>query len=186
MHGIVSLLDKQYDQKVKSLWSELEESCELKGVLETPFPHFSWQVADGYEEDGIEQTLISLSREIEPFEINAVGVGVFSGDTGVLPVIYIPVLRKQVLNMNHRLIWSKLECCAVNPKELYHAYNWMPHITLAYKDVTKEKLGCAMKLLGYKEINWKIPINNIAHVFLNEGETGKLKNKLELKGQNDN
>ena len=186
MHAIVSLLDKKHNELVRSLWAELKMECGLMGVDVTAFPHFSWQVADGYEDDGIEQTLNSLAEEIAPFEINVVGVGVFSGDSGVLPVIYIPGLREQVLNFNHRLIWNRLESCAVNPKELYHAYNWMPHITLAYKDVTKDKLGCAMKLLGYREINWKIPINNISHVYLNEGETGKLKYRFELEGQNDN
>jgi len=181
MHGIVSLLDEKHDQIVKSIWDELEAECGLKGIRETPFPHFSWQVADGYQEEGIEDILKELAEEIKPFKINAVGVGIFSGNTGVLPVIYVPVLRQQVLNLNHRLVWKKLECCAINPKKLYHAYNWMPHITLAYKDVTAEKLNCAGKLLGFREINWKIPIDNISYAYIDEGETGKLKYRFELK-----
>ena len=182
MHGIVSLLDDKHDKLVKSVCDELEDQCGLQGIRETPFPHFSWQVADGYKDDEIEQTLQELADEIEPFEINVVGVGIFSGNTGGLPVLYVPVLRQQVLNLNHRLIWKRLECCAINPKELYHAYNWMPHITLAYGDVTQEKLDCAVKLLCFREINWKIPINNISNVYLVEGEPGKLKYSYELKG----
>ena len=182
MHGIVSLLDEKHDQDVKSIWDELEDECGLSGIRETPYPHFSWQVADGYQVDGIEQALQSLANEIEPFEVNAVGVGIFSGKTGVLPVLYVPVLRQQVLNFNHRLIWKKLEYCAINPKELYHAYNWMPHITLAYNDVTPEKLKYAVNLLAFREINWKIVIDNISYVYFNEGETGKLKYRFELKG----
>lgn len=182
MHAIVSLLDKKHEQLVKSIWAELEDECGLTGIKETPFPHFSWQVADDYQQDGIEQTLISLAKEIEPFEINAVGVGIFSGSTGALPVIYVPVLRKQVLNLNHRLIWNRLDCCAIKPKELYHAYNWMPHITLAYKDVTPEKISCATKLLGFREISWKIPIDNISYAYVDDNEIGKLKYRFELEG----
>ncbi len=118
MHGIVSLLDEKHDQLVRAIWDELKRECGLSGVLETPFPHFSWQVADGYLDDGTEETLKELAEEIKPFEINAVGVGIFSGNAGVLPVIYVPVLRQYILNFNHRVIWKKMECCAVNPKEL--------------------------------------------------------------------
>lgn len=183
MHGIVSLLDEEHDLKVKAIWNELEVECGLTGILETPYPHFSWQVADGYLEDGVESTLEDLASQITPFEINCVGVGIFSGTSGVLPVIYIPVLRQQVLNHNHRLIWKEMECCAVNPKELYHAYNWMPHITLAYKDVTPEKMECAIQLLGFREINWKIPIDNISYVYIDDQGKGHLKYKFDLKGK---
>jgi hypothetical protein len=46
MNGIASLLDERAASRVRQLWKNLEERCGLVGVMATPFPHFSWQVAE--------------------------------------------------------------------------------------------------------------------------------------------
>ena len=50
MHGIVSLLPQPYYSEVEKLWDRLENNFGLSGIRVTPFPHFSWQIGENYDE----------------------------------------------------------------------------------------------------------------------------------------
>ena len=49
MHGIISLLDNDHYQLVEEVWAELEREFSVHGVYVTPYPHFSYHVAQGYD-----------------------------------------------------------------------------------------------------------------------------------------
>ena len=49
MHGIVSLLDEDHYRMVEDVWAGLEEALGVRGIFTTPFPHFSYHVADHYD-----------------------------------------------------------------------------------------------------------------------------------------
>ena len=49
MHGIVSLLDEDHYRMVEDVWAGLDEALGLRGVYVTPYPHFSYHVADHYD-----------------------------------------------------------------------------------------------------------------------------------------
>jgi hypothetical protein len=48
MHGIGSLLDDKHYQLVENLWAGLEREFVVRGVYITPYPHFSYQIAQHY------------------------------------------------------------------------------------------------------------------------------------------
>ena len=54
MHGLVSLLDPEHYQQVENLWNELEEECGLEGIKVTPYPHFSWLIAEDFDWESFE------------------------------------------------------------------------------------------------------------------------------------
>ncbi len=48
MHDLVTLLPEPYPTKANALWEGLENESGLSGVRITPYPHFSWNIAEVY------------------------------------------------------------------------------------------------------------------------------------------
>ena len=90
MDGIVSLLDSKHNQLIEELWAELKREFTVQGVYVTPYPHFSYHVAQVYDVDKIEPVLQRITSNITTFNVKTSGLGVF---TGTSPVLYIPVVR---------------------------------------------------------------------------------------------
>jgi hypothetical protein len=179
MHGVVSLLDQQYTSAVEDLWQKLEEHCGLTGIKVTPYPHFSWQIAEEYNWPVIETTLVQLASEIKPFAVDTTGLAIFSGEK---PVVYIPVIRSPALSDLHWRLWEQLSEISDHPSPYYAPESWVPHITLAHLDVTVDQLGCLVDLLAYREYNWRLWIDNLAVIIQPVGEIGMLWNRFPLQG----
>jgi len=79
MKAIVSLLDEEHWRRTTDLWAELEREFGLRGVYITPFPHFSYHVAQVYDEDELGLILEQIARHLQVFQIRASGLGIFSG-----------------------------------------------------------------------------------------------------------
>jgi 2'-5' RNA ligase len=161
MNGIASLLDQPTTNRVKNIWQELESRCGLVGVQSTPFPHFSWQVTEGYDLLRLEKTLRKLARQTQPFTVRTAGLGIFTGEN---PVIYVPVVKEESLLRFHTLLWKQTEGIAILPAVYYAPDQWVPHITLAYNDVQKDNLNCALQTLVFESFDWEIRIDNFVFV----------------------
>jgi 2'-5' RNA ligase len=173
MNGIASLLDPSANSRVGHIWDELGSLCGLHGVKITPFPHFTWQVTEGYELPLLESILDEFSRRTQPFIIRTDGLGVFTGEN---PVIYISIFKDEKLMKLHSMLWEQTKGYAKQPDMLYSPARWIPHITLAYNDLTNENVGCAFRSLVFQSFNWEINIDNL--IFITQtgdqtAETGK-------------
>ncbi len=177
MHGIVSVLDDQHFSLVESIWGELEEDCGLVGVKMTPLPHFSWQIAEAYELEKTKETLRHVCRRLDPFLIHTGGLGLFTGSE---PVLYIPIIKDTHLLNLHRSIWEQTKISVMGASPYYSPDQWLPHITLAYGDVTQEKLACAMGKLSDRPFNWEISINHLALVYQPEGQQRWLSDRFDF------
>jgi 2'-5' RNA ligase len=161
MNGIASLLNDPYKTQIESIWQELEEKCGLIGVRITPFPHFTYQVVEAYDQARLEPILQELAREAQPFTVHTTGLGLF---TGKVPVIYLPVVKNDLLLHFHKLLWDRTKEVAQGSSPYYAPDMWMPHITLGYGDVTHFNLGCAMEALTFRDFDWQIRINNLTFI----------------------
>lgn len=161
MHGLVSLLPADYYAKVEELWQMLEDEFDLTGIQATPFPHFSWLVGEDFNWDELEDTLRQIARETEPLIVNTGGIGIFSGPS---PVIFIPVVRTAQLSALHQRIWDAIQPIGMDLSPYYSPNLWMPHITLAIKDVTPRKLEYALQKLVFQTFNWAFEVNNISFI----------------------
>jgi 2'-5' RNA ligase len=166
--GVVSLLDTPSSNRVKSLWSTLEREFGLRGVLVMPYPHFSYQISQGYDRVAIELDLDRIARELSPFEIRTSGLSTFDGSW---PVVFIAVEKDSQLSSIHRRVWDRCLPLARDVSQYYTPEAWIPHITLAHG---KERLGeplspdLVQRVLGYLNTaayQWTIRIDNIALVW---------------------
>jgi 2'-5' RNA ligase len=165
MNGIASFLDHSADLRVRNLWQELESKCGLTGVKNTFHPHFTWQVTEGYDRDKIDLVLRKICRLSKSFTVRTGGLGFFTGDK---PVIYLPILKDEALIHFHASLWKKTEPLGFHPWNIYSPDRWIPHITLAYNDVTSLNLACAVQSLAFEDHSWEIEIDNL--VFFDEAE----------------
>ena len=179
MHGLVSLLDEEHYQQVHSIWKMLEEECGLEGIKVTPFPHFSWLIASDFDWPALEDALGKLAAHTYPFTVQTAGLGLFSGPS---PVIFIPVIRSKELSDFHNQVWDYIQDLGTNVSPYYAPSNWVPHISLAYSDVTPETLPCALNELAFQSFNWEIRVDNITLIFEPDGQVGEIRYRYEFSG----
>jgi len=161
MNGIASLLDKPATDQVKTLWRELETRCGLIGVKVTPFPHFSWQVTEGYDLPRLETTLQKIARRSQPFTVRTAGLGLFTGEN---PIVYIPIVKDEALMRFHTMLWKSTQGIAIRAAPYYTPDQWVPHITLAFNDLQRGNLDCAMQFLAFQSFDREIQIDNLVFV----------------------
>jgi len=177
MHGVVTLLDPKNSETVESLWAFLDTQCDLQGISVTPFPHFSFQIANDYDWEQVASVLQDISANSKPFFVHTAGLALFTGEN---PVIYVPVVRSAELSRFHELIWDRLNPISIEASPYYAPQFWMPHISLAYSDVDQHSLICAMKHLAFQSLNWIIPVDNLTLIYEPNGEIGIKKYQFPL------
>lgn len=170
MHGIVSLLDEPNYSRVEQLWLELEHDCGLSGIKVTPIPHFSWQVALDYDLDLLRPVLKEIAASARPYTVRTAGVGMFSGPK---PVVFINVVKTDIMLSFHKIIWEKTRQTAIDISPLYAPTSWIPHITLAHNDMVWPSVSCAIQKLVYRPFNWEILVSSISVISQAEGLVGE-------------
>ncbi|KPL78974.1 hypothetical protein ADN00_03515 [Ornatilinea apprima] len=173
MHGLVSLLPQPFYHEVELLWDELERECGLVGVRQTPFPHFSWTASESVSESALQAKLNRLARQIKPFAISTAGVGIFPGEK---PVVFIRVVKSPALFSLHETILAAVrEPLGGTLSPLYEPDVWVPHITLAYEDVSEENLAAVVRMLAGRDLHWKMQIDNLAFILHRPGTSAEMK-----------
>ena len=159
MEGIVSLLPEHYYQQVEHLWSELEQAFAVRGVYDTPYPHFSYHVAQLYDVEKVAPILERITANITRFQVRTSGIGIF---TGVSPVIYFPVARSLELSQLHEELWNELSSVSSGIQDYYSPAQWMPHITVGFRDITRENLSAIVQWLNERDFIWEFTVDNLA------------------------
>jgi 2'-5' RNA ligase len=170
MHGVVSLLDERHYALVQAVWEELGQKFDVRGMYVTPYPHFSFQVAEAYDDDACAEQLRSLASRWRPFKIRTAGLGIF---TVANPILYIPVVRSPRLSELHADIWQSVK--QKTPGAVAHYYQpeeWAPHITLAHGDIDQDKLAEIVRVLSRRNFHWELTINNLALIYDTGREQG--------------
>ena len=162
MHGVVSLLDDEHYALAEHLWDEIEAGLGVHGLYNTPFPHFSYHVAEGYDVDLLESILRRCASHCTPFRVRTAGLGVFLGD---YPVLYVVVVRSPALSALQQRLWRELAGASAGTVEFYHPERWMPHITLADGDVLKDHLPDIVRMLSARAFDWEIELNNLSLIY---------------------
>jgi 2'-5' RNA ligase len=167
MQGVVSLLDDRHYARVETIWEELGQKFDVRGMYVTPYPHFSFQVAEQYEVETCESYLRELAARTSPFRVRTAGLGIF---TVANPILYVPVIRSPALSELHREIWCSVKQTVPGAvAHYYHPNEWAPHITLAQGDIDADKLAEIVRVLSRRNFHWEFTVNNLAVIY----DTGK-------------
>ena len=162
------MLDKPAAARVEALWLELEAECGLVGAKAAPFPHFSWQVAENYHLPRLETMLRKITRRTQPFMLRTAGLGLFTGEN---PIVYVSLVKDESLLRFHAMLWEQTKKIAIHPLPHYALEHWVPHITLAYGDVRRDNLGCALQTLAFQSFDWEIWVDNVVFIAQADNQT---------------
>ena len=175
MDGVVTLLPEPFYSDVETIWADLQLACNVRGILATPVPHFSWHVAEGYDKEQLLKNLTQICAETRPFTIRTAGLGIFTGD---IPVVYIPLVKNRTLMDFHDRVWSAADGCAFGSRNYYGPEDWMPHITLVFQDVCVENIACIASRLFNHSFSWEMEAQNLALIGQAPGMSGSVFFKL--------
>ncbi len=179
MHGLVSLLPSPYYERVESIWDRLEQRSGLTGIRVTPYPHFSWQIADEYDFDRLEAAMQRVAAHTKQFAVKTAGLGIFSGET---PVVYLLVARNSRMAQLHNEIWHAVNGLGTGVSEYYNNDNWAPHVSLAYGDVDRQTLPEVLDELAFESFGWEFEVDNISLIVEPVDQVGKLKWRIPFSG----
>lgn len=180
MHGLVTLLPEPYDEKVTSLWDGLEAEFGLNGIRITPYPHFSWNIAETYNRPEMDAALASLAETVKPILVRTDGFGLFPAPR---PVLFIKMKRNPELDALHARLWAAMGSVANGMSDYYSPEQWQPHISLAYGDLTTAQVPEVRAWLESQEtFDWSFEVDNVSFIYEPDGQVGDLQLRVALGG----
>lgn len=144
--------------KVRQWWDILEKEVGVAGVRRVPFPHLTLFGFDGIEYPTIQRTLEDFSGNTAPLALHSVGLGMFLKP---MPIIYTPVIRSPELSELHRSLWEMVSNLGGNMYGLYSPERWLPHMTLAQFDLTRDNHLQALKVLMDLDLQLEFEVRNL-------------------------
>jgi 2'-5' RNA ligase len=159
MLAITSLLPSPASDHINALIKSLETEFGLTDVQATPEPHLTYQLVEPIDLGQLKEAMRHIANTSAPFVAHTTGLGMFPGER---PVIHIPVLRSDYLNLlHHRILEVAAPMCSRTDK--YSAPDlWLPHVSLALHDTTPELLGPVLQFLNNQTFNLELEISNLA------------------------
>ena len=177
MHAILSELDTQTKATVIDLWQKLYDSCGLSAIYEIATPHLTWLGAEEINYQRSSPILTQIAEQMHPMTLHTFGLGLFSGNH---PTLYLPIVKSREMIALHEEIWDQIQPFSKDVKLYYSPRLWVPHITLALKDLTRENLACAMDTIGFEPIELFVSVDNIAFAEYEVEKTGNIIEKFDF------
>ncbi|MDB5034750.1 MAG: hypothetical protein JWQ98_1991 [Chlorobi bacterium] len=169
MNAVITLLDEEFQHRLRKIWSGLRRDVGGTGVATTPFPHFSYQIAERYDVDYVSAILARVAAGQRPFAVRTTGLGIFTGN---LPVLFLSLVKSIELIRLHEEIWEELRGDGTDLSDLYRPDRWTPHITLYRGSPDNQRLPDIVRVLSGEDFTGEIIVNNLSLIFRNEGEKG--------------
>jgi hypothetical protein len=179
MFAITSLLNPRNAQRISRIIKELDARFDLDDVQATPDPHLTYLLTGTRRIKELKEMLREVASTTPPFSAYTTGLGIFPGET---PVIYIPVLRSNDLNLLHQRVLD-VTAPLCRPSAYYSPDRWMPHLSLALHDTTPEILGPVLYHLNQATYNLRLNVNNLA-ILRKKGDFFLCEEVFELTGKN--
>ena len=157
MEGLVALIGPPYAERLSDLWVDLSDRF---GVTASSRPHFSYHLAYQYGDNAL-AAMAQLAAQTVPFTVTTSGLGIFGGSALTL---FLNVVRSPELSQIHRRLWDLVEPHVDEPhpaNRYYRPEAWTPHITLGTIP-DAETLGRVVTDLAPRDLQWEIPVDNIA------------------------
>jgi 2'-5' RNA ligase len=179
MQGVVSLLDDQHYAQVEDIWEELGQKFDVRGMYVTPYPHFSFQVAERYDEAACEVFLRELAARTRPFRVRTAGLGIY---TVANPILFVNIVRSPALSALHERLWGGLRQVVPGAvAHYYHPEEWAPHVTLAQGDIDQDKLAEVVRHLSRRNFHWEFNVTNVSLIYDTGREQG-LRCRFDFRG----
>lgn len=143
---------------VRRWWDILEREVGIAGVRKVPYPHVTLFGFEGIEYPRLQRILEDFSSTMKPLTLRSVGLGMFLKP---VPVIYTPVIRDPELTFQHRNLWNTVSSLGGHMYGLYSPELWIPHMTMAQFDLTRDKHLQALRVLMELDLELVFEVRNL-------------------------
>jgi 2'-5' RNA ligase len=160
MQTLALLLPEPFASRVVEARARLAEDPALGRIQDPPFAHFTLQMADDYDWDGLADALTRFARQQAPIPIRTVGLLAVTGpSTGITVEPY----RDDRLARFHAELWEVATPFArgtVAP--FYLPDRWVPHVTIKRCGPERAAFGRAMATLSDDTFIWTTQVEQIS------------------------
>ena len=160
MQSVCALFPTEYFDRVVALRSTLCEDQTLGAIYDPPFVHFTLQLAEEYDWDGLSSALAGFAATWQPFALSTTGLLAFTGQGTAITVA--PYKSRQLTEFQ-AAVWETITPFAqgrVDP--FYHPDRWLPHVTVKRCGPHPASFGGAMAKLASENLVWTMTIDNVA------------------------
>lgn len=145
--GVLSILEGNMLDEARRLWKLFETEYASKGVQSFDFPNVTFQGGQCRDVSRLKDELRALARHLQPFEVIIDGLDCFGSQS---KVVFFKVRLTDDLRRVHQVVNETLGQHCENLFQDYLPENWIPHVTVAMKDLTDQVFNRAMhNLRGY-------------------------------------
>jgi 2'-5' RNA ligase len=176
MYSILSLIDSKNTKPIQDVITAIRPVFPTTTPIIWEYPHFTWHSAEEYDLGNLPRILEEIAKNLRPFTIRVIGMGLFTGKTRVL---FLPILKTCDLANTQAHIVEKLYGCHKKPSEYYLPEKWIPHITLISNPKDLDSIMPSVKLLSDRTIDFTLKIDNISFGSLS-GETARIYQKFPV------
>ena len=160
MQSVCSVIPAEFNRHIVDARADLCEDPLLGAIYDPPFAHFTHQLAEEYDWDGLEAALRDFAAAHEPFEARTIGLLVATGeDTGITVGVY----RSAELIAYHQELWDAISPFAGGrTRGQDEPPTWLPHVTIKRCEKHFESFGAAMTKLSRRRFVWTMTIDNVS------------------------
>jgi 2'-5' RNA ligase len=160
MQTLALLLPEPFAGRVIDARARLAEDPVLGRILDPPFAHFTLQMTEDYDWDGLAEALARFARQEAPIPIRTVGLLTVTGpSTGITLEPY----RDDRLARFHAELWEVVTPFARgNVAPFYLPDRWVPHVTIKRCGREHAAFGRAMASLSDDTFIWSMEVSELS------------------------
>ena len=161
MQSVCTLLPEEFEQRIVAARAQMADEPSIGAIYDPPFAHFTQQLAEEYDWDGLTAAIAAFAAKEQPFEAKTLGLWV-GGNGENVDVAVMPYASRQMRDFHDRL-WQVITPFAQgNVNQFYSPENWFPHVTIKRCGTNHEEFGRAIGKLADADFRWSFMVDNVS------------------------
>ena len=161
MQSICTLLPDDFAQLVVNARADLAEKPSIGAIYDPPFVHFTQQLAEEYDWDGLARALAEFTANEQPFEAQTMGLWV-GGNGENVDVAVVPYASEQMRDFHDRLWQVVTPYAKGNVNQFYAPGTWFPHVTIKRCGTDHGAFARAIQRLVDRDYRWTFTVDNVS------------------------
>jgi 2'-5' RNA ligase len=160
MQSVCSVLPGEFNARVIEARALFAEDPAIGVIYDPPFAHFTHQLAEDYDWDGLEAALADFAARRRPFEVSTTGILTFTGRSAGAAVA---VFRSEELLEYHDDLWKTITPFAKGRVDsFYETRTLVPHVTIKRCGTNWQSFGEGLARLVHLDFQWAMTIDNVS------------------------
>jgi 2'-5' RNA ligase len=160
MQSVCSVLPPEFNARVIEARALFAENPAIGVIYDPPFAHFTHQLAEDYDWDGLEAALAEFAARQRPFEVTTTGILSFTGRSAGAAVA---AFRSEELLEYHDDLWKTITPFAKGRVDsFYETRTLVPHVTIKRCGTNWQGFGEGMARLAHLDFQWTTTIDNVS------------------------